>query len=63
MLFRSSLPDGGVEPLIWLYEFTDRSRHPFIFRKPLQLPAQTVIHGVAAGATIFLIPARRSDRK
>jgi len=53
-------PDGDVEPLIWLYEFKDSSRHPFLFRKPIELPSQTVIRGVASGATIFLIPARRS---
>ena len=56
-------PDGDVEPLIWLYEFKDSSRHPFLFRKPLELPAQTVIRGVGPGATIFLIPARRSAAK
>ena len=50
------LPDGDVEPLIWLYEFKDSSRHPFLFRKPLELPAGTVIRGVRAGARILLIP-------
>ena len=53
-------PNGDVEPLIWLYQFEDGFRHPFFFRKPLELPSQTVIHGVATGATIFLIPARHT---
>jgi hypothetical protein len=56
-------PDGGIEPLVWLYEFKDSSRHPFLFRKPLELPSQTVIRGVAPGATIFLIPAGRPGTK
>jgi hypothetical protein len=58
----AALPDGGIEPLIWLYEFKDSSRHPFLFRKPLELPPQTVIRGIAPGATIFLIPGRRTTR-
>ena len=54
---------GDIEPLIWLYEFKDSWRHPFMFRKALELPPQTVIRGVAAGATIFLIPERTGARK
>lgn len=56
-------PGGDVEPLVWLYEFTDRSRHPFMFRTALELPAQTVIRGVAPGATVFLLPGRRTAAK
>jgi hypothetical protein len=56
-------PNGDVEPLIWLYEFKDSSRHPFLFRQPIELPARTVIHGVRTGATIFLIPAGRTRTK
>lgn len=52
-------PDGDVEPLIWLYELKDNSRHPFLYRKPLELPPGTVIRGVVRGATILLIPAKR----
>ena len=51
-------PNGDVEPLIWLYEFKDSSRPPFLFRQPLELPAQTIIRGVGPGATIFHIPER-----
>ena len=56
-------PDGDVEPLIWLYEFNDGSRHPFLFRKPIELPSRTLIRGVATGARIFLIPARRTTTR
>jgi hypothetical protein len=58
----ATLPDGGIVPLIWLYEFKDSYRHPFLFRKPLELPPQTIIRGVAAGTTILLIPGRRTTR-
>jgi hypothetical protein len=52
----ASLPNGSVEPLVWLHEYDDRYRHPFLFRKALRLPAGTVINGVPPGAVIELIP-------
>jgi mono/diheme cytochrome c family protein len=48
-------PDGSIEPLVWLYEYQDRYRHPFEFRRPLQLPAGSVIHGMRGDAKILLI--------
>jgi hypothetical protein len=56
-------PNGDVEPLIWLYQFKDSSRHPFFFRKPLELPTGTVIRGVGLDATLFLIPERKATKK
>jgi hypothetical protein len=53
----AALPDGDVEPLVWLYEYKDAYRHPFLFRKPIVLPAGTVIRGVPPAARILLIPA------
>ena len=52
----AALPDGAVEPLIWLYEYNESYRHPFLFRKRLDLPAGTVIRGVPSDARILLIP-------
>ena len=54
------LPNGDVEPLLWLYEYKDSYRHPFLFRKPLDLPAGTVIQGVPADAKILLMPGRKT---
>jgi hypothetical protein len=51
------LPDGGVKPLLWLYEYDDKYKHPFLLRKPLHLPAGTVIRGVQAPASVMLLPA------
>ena len=52
----ASLPNGSVEPLVWLHQYDDRYRHPFLFRKAVRLPAGTVIRGVPPGAVIELIP-------
>ena len=54
----ASLPDGETKPLLWLYEYKDAYQHPFLFRKPIDLPVGTVIHGVPKNATIVLIPIK-----
>ena len=54
------LPDGEIEPLLWLYEYRDSYRHPFLFRKVLHLPAGSVIRGVPREATVLLIPSLTS---
>jgi mono/diheme cytochrome c family protein len=51
----AALPDGTVEPLIWLHQYDQRYRHPFLFRKPLRLPAGTVIRGVPNDAAVGLL--------
>jgi mono/diheme cytochrome c family protein len=56
----ATTPNGAVEPLLWLYEYRDRYRHPFLFRTALELPAGTTIRGVQPGATIQLLPASTS---
>lgn len=53
----AKLPDGSVEPLVWLYEYKGEFKHAFILRTPLTLPAGTVIQGVPSGASIILLPA------
>ena len=37
------LPDGKVEPLLWLYRYDPRSSHSFAFRHQVDLPEHTVI--------------------
>jgi hypothetical protein len=51
-------PDGDIEPLVWLYEYAERERHPFLFRKPVALPAGTRIRGVRSDARVLLMPLR-----
>jgi len=52
----AELPDGSIEPLLWLQNYQMGYGHPFLLRKPLQLPAKTVIRGIPPGATIRLLP-------
>ncbi len=52
----AELPDGSVQPLVWVYEYKAKFAHPFLFRTPIDLPACTVIAGVPANAAIDLLP-------
>ena len=52
----AELPDGRIEPLVWLDDYKEQFAHPFLYRAPLELPAGTVISGIPPGATIFLLP-------
>lgn len=56
----ATLPDGRVEPLVWLYGYSEKFRHPFLLRKPLTLPAGTIIRGVTPPASVLLLPAPSS---
>jgi len=49
-------PDGEIEPLLWLDDYKEKFGHPFMFIKPLELPAGTVISGIPPGATVSLLP-------
>jgi hypothetical protein len=57
MQITALLPDGAVSPLVWLYEYRDAFEHPFLFRKPVTLPAGTVIRGVLPPASVLLLSA------
>jgi hypothetical protein len=50
-------PDGRIEPLVWLRDYSDRYDHPFLLRKPLSVPVGAVIHGLPADASLVLLPA------
>lgn len=53
-------PDGTVEPLLWLYGYSEKYRHAFLLRKPVTLPAGTIIRGVRPQASVLLLPAASS---
>jgi mono/diheme cytochrome c family protein len=57
MRILAKMPDGSIEPLVWLYEYKSEHKHAFLLRTPLTLPAGTIIRGVAPGASIILLPA------
>jgi hypothetical protein len=58
MQITAELPDGSIEPLLWLKDYRERFAHPFLLRKPIALPAGTVIRGVPNGASVSLLPVR-----
>jgi hypothetical protein len=37
------LPDGRIEPLVWLYHFGPKGNTTYRFRQPLDLPPRTVV--------------------
>jgi hypothetical protein len=53
------LPDGSIEPLLWLYEYNQSHQHAFLFRKPIDLPMGTVIGGVPPSATVILLAEKK----
>jgi hypothetical protein len=55
----AQLPDGRVEPLVWLHGYDARYAHAFVLRRPLDLPPGTRIDGVPANAVLALIPLTR----
>jgi mono/diheme cytochrome c family protein len=52
----AELPDGNIEPLLWLSGYKNEFAHPFLFRTAIELPAGTMISGIPPGATIVLLP-------
>ena len=54
----AELPDGSIQPLLWLQPYKPVFAHPFWLRSPLTLPTGTVIRGLPAGALVDLLPAR-----
>jgi hypothetical protein len=53
-------PNGTVEPLLWLYGYSEKYRHSFLLRKPLVLEAGTIIRGVKPPASVLLLPGASS---
>jgi hypothetical protein len=57
----AELPDGTVEPLVWLNGYQSRFKHSFLLRTPIELPAGTIIRGVPSDTTVLLLPVTTSD--
>jgi mono/diheme cytochrome c family protein len=55
----AAMPDGEIQPLLWLYEYKDAYQHPFLFREPLTLPPGSTIQGIPSGAKIALLPGKK----
>jgi hypothetical protein len=52
----AELPDGSVEPLLWIENYKTKYAHPFLLREPLELPAGTLIRGVPPDGKVGLLP-------
>jgi hypothetical protein len=56
----AALPNGSVEPLVWLHGYDSRFAHPFLFKQPLELPANTVLRGIPSDTVITLLTVHES---
>jgi hypothetical protein len=43
-------PGGGIEPLLWLYNYKPEFAHAYFYRTALTLPAGTTVQVYPAGA-------------
>lgn len=59
----AELPDGTIEPLLWLQGYKSQFAHPFLLRTPLDLPAGSMVLGVPSGASILLQPPAPAKKK
>jgi hypothetical protein len=51
----ATLPDGSIQPLLWLDDYKPQFGHAFLFRTPAEFPAGTHISGVPPGAKIVVL--------
>ena len=54
----AQLPDGSLQPLLWLQNYDTRYQHAFWLRSPIYLPPFTIVHGVPDNASVVLIPRK-----
>ena len=59
----AQLPDGTMSPLLWLYGYSNKYKHSFLLRKPLELPAGTIIRGVRPADSVLLLPPGPAQTK
>jgi hypothetical protein len=56
IVITATRPDGGVEPLLWLYNYNPKFPHTYWYKMPLQLPAGTRVEvSPPSAATVGLI--------
>jgi len=53
----AQLPDGTVQPLLWLFPFKPSYSHAFQLRNPLRLAKGTFVKGIPPGSTMVFVPA------
>jgi len=55
------LPDGRVEPLIWIYNYQTKWPRNYMLRDPLRLPAGASIHVSGSGKLVIATPVRAAS--
>ncbi len=56
----AQLPDGSIEPLLWLYNFNPKFARTYYYARPVELPAGTlVVSEPASSGTISLFATSR----
>lgn len=54
----AQLPDGSIQPLLWLYNFNPKFARTYYYARPVQLPAGTLlVSEPASGGTVSLFAA------
>lgn len=53
----AELPNGTIQPLLWLFPYKPTFNHPFQLRTPLRLEKGSAIRGIPSGVTIRMVPA------
>lgn len=56
----AELPDGSIEPLLWVYQYKRAFRHPFLLREPMRLPLGSTIRGIPTGSALLFLEASSS---
>jgi hypothetical protein len=51
----AQLPDGAIEPLIWIYNYKPKYDQTYYFSKPLNFPAGTKIETYPASSSLALL--------
>lgn len=51
----AEMPDGSLQPLLWLQPYKASYGHPFLLRTPLALPVGAFIRGIPMDAIVALL--------
>jgi len=58
VIVTATRPDGSVEPLLWLYNYSPKFTHIYWYKSELHLPAATKIEVTPPGAATFGLVTR-----
>ena len=56
----AELPDGSIEPLLWVYQYKRAFAHPFLLREPMRLPWARRSAAFPPGSALLFLEASSS---